>query len=82
MFSHTQFGLSFLTMTFDDQVDNYFARQQALERLQRVELPQGVQPELASLSTPIGELYRYQLTAQNVSPTDLERFKIGWSPAN
>jgi heavy metal efflux system protein len=71
MFSHTQFGLSFLTITFDDQVDNYFARQQALERLQGIELPQGVQPELAPLSTPIGELYRYQLSAQNVSPTEL-----------
>src|SRR5262249_51774729 len=30
MFSHTQFGLSFLTMTFDDQVDDYFARQRVL----------------------------------------------------
>src|ERR671937_3685 len=34
MFSHTQFGLSFLTLTFDDQVDDYFARQRVLERLQ------------------------------------------------
>src|SRR5471030_149847 len=40
MFSHTQFGLSFLTLTFDDQVNDYFARQQVLERLQSVDLPQ------------------------------------------
>src|SRR5438132_9008494 len=33
MFSHTQFGLSFLTLTFDDQIDDYFARQRVLERL-------------------------------------------------
>src|SRR3989442_9747571 len=33
MFSHTQFGLSFLMLTFDDQVNDYFARQQGLERL-------------------------------------------------
>src|SRR5437867_13250612 len=54
MFSHTQFGLSFLTITFDDKVDNYFSRQQVLERLQGVELPQGVEPQLAPLSTPVG----------------------------
>src|SRR5882762_1717436 len=42
MFSHTQFGLSFIYITFDDEVDNYFARQQVLERLQNAELPDGV----------------------------------------
>ena len=41
MFSHTQFGLSFIMLTFDDQVTDYFARQQALERLQGVDLPAG-----------------------------------------
>ena len=61
MFSHTQFGLSFLVLTFDDGVNNYFARQQVLERLQGMELPAGVEPELAPLTTPVGELYRYQL---------------------
>src|SRR5262245_41580504 len=60
MFSHTQFGLSFLVLTFDDGVNNYFARQQVLERLQGMELPAGVEPELAPLTTPVGELYRYQ----------------------
>jgi len=57
MFSHTQFGLSFLTLTFDDQIDDYFARQRVLERLQQADLPQGIQPQLAPLSTPIGEIY-------------------------
>src|SRR5437867_4784920 len=71
MFSHTQFGLSFLTITFDDKVDNYFARQQVLERLQGLELPQGVEPQLAPLSTPVGELYRYQLVSDTLSPVEL-----------
>jgi cobalt-zinc-cadmium resistance protein CzcA len=71
MFSHTQFGLSYLTITFDDKVDNYFSRQQVLERLQGVELPQGVEPQLAPLSTPVGELYRYQLVSNTLSPIDL-----------
>lgn len=71
MFSHTQFGLSFIVVTFDDAVDNYFARQQVLERLQGVELPPGVNTQLAPLTTPIGELYRYQLKGEKISPTDL-----------
>jgi cobalt-zinc-cadmium resistance protein CzcA len=71
MFSHTQFGLSFLVITFDDGVDNYFARQQVLERLQTVDLPPGVQPQLAPLTTPVGEIFRYRLKGDSISPTDL-----------
>src|SRR6059036_3270163 len=52
MFSHTQFGLSYIILTFDDNASDYFARQQVLERLQAAELPQGLQPQLAPLSTP------------------------------
>ena len=61
LFSHTQFGLSFIMLTFDDKANDYFARQQVAERLQGVDLPQGVQPQLAPLSTAIGEIYRYRL---------------------
>ena len=71
MFSHTQFGLSFIILTFDDQANDYFARQQVLERLQGIDLPSGVQPALAPLSTPIGEIYRYRLQGDKASPTDL-----------
>ena len=51
MFSHTQFGLSFIIITFNDKANDYFARQQVLERLRDVELPEGVRPQLAPLST-------------------------------
>ena len=71
MFSHTQFGLSYIILTFDDNANDYFARQQVLERLQGVELPSGVQPELAPLSTAIGEIYRYRVAGNGMSPTEL-----------
>lgn len=71
MFSHTQFGLSFIMLTFDDQVNDYFARQQVLERLQSADLPQGVQPSMAPLSSPIGEIYRYRLKGDHHTPTEL-----------
>src|ERR1700704_3534005 len=61
MFSHTQFGLSYIILTFNDNANDYFARQQVLERLQGVDLPPGVQPQLVPLSTAIGEIYRYRL---------------------
>jgi heavy metal efflux system protein len=71
LFSHTQFGLSFLMLTFDDAVNDYFARQQVLERLQGVDLPPGIQPQLAPLSTAIGEIYRYRVRGDAYSPRDL-----------
>ncbi len=61
MFSHTQFGLSFLILTFNDKATDNGARQLVMERLRGVELPDKAQVQLAPLSTPIGELYRYQL---------------------
>lgn len=71
MFSHTQFGLSFIVITFDDQVNDYFARQQVLERLQNVELPPSVQASIGPMATPVGEIYRYRLKSDTASPMDL-----------
>lgn len=65
------FGLSFVTLTFSDGVDPMFARAQTIERLRNAELPEGVHPELGSLSTPIGEIYRYTLTSEKRDPLDL-----------
>ncbi|MBL9007194.1 MAG: efflux RND transporter permease subunit [Myxococcales bacterium] len=59
------FGLSFVTLTFSDGVDVLFARSQTLERLRLAELPATVTPQLGSLSTPIGEIYRYSLRSVN-----------------
>ncbi len=61
MFSHTQFGLSFLILTFDDDANVNLARQQVGERLRSVPLPPGVEPDIAPLSTAIGEIYRYRM---------------------
>src|SRR5690349_17011592 len=71
MFSHTQFGLSYIILTFDDNANDYFVRQQVLERLQGIELPTGVEPQLAPLSTAIGEIYRYRLKSKTQNATEL-----------
>jgi len=71
LFSHTQFGLSFIMITFDDKVDDYFARQRVLEQLTGVDLPPGVQPQLAPLSTAIGEVYRFRLKGDRLDSREL-----------
>ena len=71
LFSHTQFGLSYIVITFDDDVTDYFARQQVAERLQQADLPPGVQPQLGPLSTAIGEIYRFRLKGDGYSSRDL-----------
>ena len=79
LFSHTQFGLSFIAVTFDDAVDAYFSRQQVLERLRDVDLPPGVSPDLGPLATPIGEIYRYRI-AGDLSPTEMRTIQ-DWTVA-
>src|SRR3954471_4182829 len=76
MFSHTQFGLSFVIITFDDRANPYFARQQVVERLTAVDLPAGGQPQLASLSPPIGEIYRYRLRSDGLDPKELRTIEV------
>ncbi|MFO1320834.1 MAG: CusA/CzcA family heavy metal efflux RND transporter [Burkholderiales bacterium] len=71
MFSHTQFGLSFIILTFNDKSDPYFARQQVLERLREADLPEGIIPQLAPLTTPIGEIYRYTLQSSTATSREL-----------
>ena len=65
------FGLSFVTLTFEDGVDPVLARQQVGERLQQTTLPDGAQASLGPLATPIGEVYRYTLEGAGADPMTL-----------
>jgi cobalt-zinc-cadmium resistance protein CzcA len=69
--SVTMTGLSIVTLTFAEGTDNYFARQQVMEKLSTVSLPAGVQPQLAPLSTAVGEVYRYTIEAPNLTDTEI-----------
>src|SRR4051812_104633 len=70
--SRTIIGLSVVQLTFKDGTDDYFARQQVTERIASAELPAGVSPELAPLSTAVGEILRYVVEAPpSYSPTQL-----------
>ena len=70
--SRTIFGLSVVQLNFKDGTDDYFARQQVMERLSSAQLPNGVSPELAPLTTAVGEILRYVVEAPpTFSPTQL-----------
>lgn len=65
--SYSSFGLSVITVVFEDDIDVYLARQQINERLQQVqgELPQGFgTPMLAPVTTGLGEIYQYAVVPQ------------------
>ncbi len=60
--SFSRFGLSLVTMVFDDEVDVYWARQQVAERLQMIQgtIPPDIgTPELGPVATGLGEIYQY-----------------------
>lgn len=68
--SISQFGLSQVTVVFDDAVDIYRARQLVLERLLEAQqqLPEGVIPELAPVSTGLGEVVQFTLNVSAGAP--------------
>jgi len=64
--SVSRYGLSQVTVVFEDGTDIYFARQLVNERLQaaRSQLPEGLTPELGPISTGLGEIFMYTLEAR------------------
>ena len=75
----SKFGLSQIRMTFEDDIDIYRTRQLVSERLQAAAeaLPAGLQPQLAPISTALGEIFYYTVDfkpdATNVPPTRTEQ---------
>ena len=67
-------GLSLITVPFPDRMDIYFARTLVQQRLNDAlgALPDGVEPSLGPVSTPMGELYQYTVTSDSMSLADLK----------
>jgi cobalt-zinc-cadmium resistance protein CzcA len=70
--SISKFGLSQVTVVFEDDTDIYFARQLVMERLQTVEIAAGIpQPEMGPVATGLGEVYHYIITGQGKTLEEL-----------
>ncbi|WP_018612378.1 efflux RND transporter permease subunit [Segetibacter koreensis] len=63
--STSAFGLCYIRIIFDDDVDDAFARQQVLSRLGSADLPEGIKPEVQPPYGPTGEIYRYTLKSKS-----------------
>jgi cobalt-zinc-cadmium resistance protein CzcA len=70
--SVSKFGLSQVVVTFADGTDIYFARQLITERLNTVELPEGMpKPRLGPVATGLGEVFHYLLTSDRKDSGEL-----------
>jgi cobalt-zinc-cadmium resistance protein CzcA len=66
------YGLSALEMNFQYDIDPYFAREQAFERMADATLPNGVTPGVSPLFSPSGLIYRYVLVSPDYTPQQLK----------
>jgi heavy metal efflux system protein len=63
MFSQSLFGLSLVTLTFEDDADSFKARAIVNERLAEADLPDGTSVKLAPEATPLGEIYQFEVVS-------------------
>jgi cobalt-zinc-cadmium resistance protein CzcA len=79
--SLSRYGLSQVTVVFEDGTDIWFARQQVAERLQqaKAQLPSGIEPELGPVATGLGEIYMYTVEA---APGAAKPDGTPWTPTD
>ncbi|HEX8765778.1 MAG TPA: efflux RND transporter permease subunit, partial [Candidatus Acidoferrum sp.] len=75
MRSISLYGLSDVRLTFEEDVDPYFARQVVFERLSDAQLPTGVTPTMAPLFSPSGLVYRYVIESPDRTPMELHTYE-------
>jgi len=71
--SITRFGLSQVTVIFDEGMSIFLARQLVSEKLQTLDLPNGVTPEMGPISTGLGEIVHYTLKVKKPATTEKQR---------
>ncbi|RXK85880.1 efflux RND transporter permease subunit [Filimonas effusa] len=67
----SSFGLSYVRLIFDDNIDDAFARQQVMSRIMNVDLPDDIKPEVQPPYGPTGEVYRYTLRSKTKNIREL-----------
>jgi cobalt-zinc-cadmium resistance protein CzcA len=74
--SFTLAGISSIMMNFNDDSDNSWNRERVLERLSNVTLPAGLQPQLQTDWSPVGQIYWYTIESKNPSIDVMEQKSI------
>lgn len=78
MRSESLFGLSLITLTFQDDADSFRSRTLVTERAGNAELPEGISVELAPDATPLGEVYQFSVQSDRHSPEEI-RAQLQWT---
>ncbi|HXX84100.1 MAG TPA: CusA/CzcA family heavy metal efflux RND transporter [Casimicrobiaceae bacterium] len=76
MRSKSTFGLSLITVVFEDGTEDYWSRQRLQDRINGVSLPYNAQPGLDPLTSPIGEIYRYTLESKTRNLRELSELQF------
>jgi cobalt-zinc-cadmium resistance protein CzcA len=79
MRSISKFGISVVTVVFEDNVETYFARNLVFQKLKEAEesMPEGLgKPEMAPVSTGLGEIYQYIVRPENLSDTSYSDMQL------
>src|SRR5438132_3756629 len=76
--SESLFGLSLVTLTFDDDADPFVSRMHVAQRMASADLPEGVAPTLAPEATPLGEVYQFRVTSDRHDLYQL-RSELQWT---
>jgi cobalt-zinc-cadmium resistance protein CzcA len=77
--SVSKFGISVITIVFDDKVDIYFARNLVFQKMQEAQenIPEGLgKPEMAPVSTGLGEIYQYVVRPENANDTSFTNTQL------
>jgi cobalt-zinc-cadmium resistance protein CzcA len=78
MRSESLFGLSLVTLTFDDDADAFKSRALVTERLGDADVPQGTEVKLAPEATPLGEIYQFRVVGEHQTPEET-RSELEWT---
>jgi len=78
MRSQSLFGLSLITITFEDHIDSFHSRTEISQRISGADLPADVTPVLAPDYTPLGEIYKFTLVSDRHTLFEL-RSELEWT---
>lgn len=73
--SITIFGLSVITVVFEDNVPSFLARQQVLEKIAQADIPSNVTPTLDPDASPVGEIFRYTVESDRYTPMEMKEWQ-------
>ena len=79
MRSSSTFGLSLITLVFREGAEDYWSRQRIMDRINEVNLPNGIQPGLDPVTGPSGEIYRYTLESDSknlMELSEIQKWKV------